>query len=738
MKFLPPLLLGIIGLFNTFFAFSAEVNDFKSLLPYSGSVSTMEPRDKLRNLEIPAVYIDKGAWHGFHLPEKHSDYGGFVGPLIIAQEFSVYFSNNIQQLQLVDVMLDRPRSLASAKDKQIFSQPDQLSQMFKWDDLMVNISLSFLDNRSAIITTQIHNLSADKQQWQLIWKGAPFTKHPKLADYSLVKQHQIETNTSRWSLTPINEQWQLLLNDAEYQIQFEPNIILNQGAGFSYHARSATIELSPNETYRTQAVHQYFHTQHERKQHPKTDFSSIPKTLLTHKRNWEKVVHDLPNNEYGRLAAKSIMTLTHNWRSAAGAITHDAVTPSVSFKWFNGVWSWDSWKQAVALARFNPELAKSNMLAMFAYQFTPDDAVRAQDHGSVPDAIFYNKNADRGGIGGNWNERNTKPPLAAWAVWEIYQQTGDLEFINQMYPKLMAYHHWWYRNRDHNNNGLVEYGANLHPAHIKDSRADRTAIIEAAAWESGMDNAPRFDDAEDLYILENRHKGELVGYSISQESVDLNAYLYAEKHFLAQMAEILAKQDSDKKANYKSQTLDWRKQADKLAELIQTQMFDDKTGFFYDVRFQGEQRRLLVANGKGVEGWIPLWAGVATKVQAQEVVKRHLSQSTFNSKIPFPTVSVDSPNFLPKRYWRGPVWLDQAWFGLKGMQRYGYEDEAKALALQLVSNGEGMLGNGVIRENYDPITGQGLHCNNFSWSASVLLLIYHQWLEQERAVSASM
>ena len=34
-----------------------------------------------------------------------------------------------------------------------------------------------------------------------------------------------------------------------------------------------------------------------------------------------------------------------------------------------------------------------------------------------------------------------------------------------MYPKLLRYHQWWYRNRDHNQNGLVEYGAMKHSAH---------------------------------------------------------------------------------------------------------------------------------------------------------------------------------------------------------------------------------------------------------------------------------
>lgn len=57
-----------------------------------------------------------------------------------------------------------------------------------------------------------------------------------------------------------------------------------------------------------------------------------------------------------------------------------------------------------------------------------------------------------------------------------------------MYPKLVAYHNWWYTNRDYDKNGIAEYGGMVHE--LNNSKEE---IILAAAWESGMDNAPRFD-----------------------------------------------------------------------------------------------------------------------------------------------------------------------------------------------------------------------------------------------------
>ncbi len=709
----------LIAFITSFSAIAAEpVSDFRNLLPYAGSVSGIEPRDKWRNLEIPAVYIDRGAWHGFHLPDKTEEYGSFPGPLIIAQEYSVYLSKNLQQLRLFDGD-GKPRPLADARRQRRYSLPDGLYQEYRWPDLTLKLALNFIDNRTAAITTTLINPTHHLQRWRIQWRGKPFSGHPEVADHRLIQSHQTQGNISRWSLTPVSDTWNLLLDDAEYQIQFprDAQVIKSPENGYS---AALTAELSSNQRRRYISLHQYFHTKAERADAHRYTTAEVSATIQAGQRRWRRKTEKLVPGRHGRVAAKAIMTLTHNWRSAAGSILRDAVTPSVSFKWFNGVWAWDSWKQAVAIAEFDTDLAKSNILAMFDYQFTADDKIRPQDHGGLPDVIFYNKAADRGGNGGGWNERNGKPPLAAWAVWEVFRKSGDTDFVKAMYPRLAAYHQWWYRNRDHNKNGLAEYGANAHPAHVKDDTSRRRAIIEAAAWESGMDNAPRFDDADDLHVLENRDaEGKLTGYSVSQESVDLNAYLYAEKLRLAQMAKLLELPD---------ERIKWQRQADNLAVNIQTQMFDAKTGFFYDIRFKGDKRKLLTESGKGAEGWIPLWAGVATVAQARRMAEQHLTGERFATKVPFPTVSADSRSFAPGRYWRGPVWLDQAWFGLKGLQNYGYRRQAEQLARQLVNNAGGVTGDGVIRENYHPLTGDGLHCNNFSWSASSLLMIYHQWL----------
>lgn len=77
------------------------------------------------------------------------------------------------------------------------------------------------------------------------------------------------------------------------------------------------------------------------------------------------------------------------------------------------------------MAHFNPKIAKENIRAVFSWQIKPGDLVRPQDAGFIPDLIARNLSPERGGGGDNWNERNTKPSLAARSVMEVYNVTKD-------------------------------------------------------------------------------------------------------------------------------------------------------------------------------------------------------------------------------------------------------------------------------------------------------------------------
>ena len=373
------------------------------------------------------------------------------------------------------------------------------------------------------------------------------------------------------------------------------------------------------------------------------------------------------------LAAKCIFTLLNNRQGPGGGLKHEGVYPS--YKDFQGFWAWDSWKHAYALAGIAPELAKNSIRAMFDYQ---------DSSGMIADCIFTDTSEN--------NYRDTKPPLAAWAVAEIFRQTSDTSFVKEMFAKLLKYHRWWYLNRDHDRNGLCEYGST-------------DGSLQAARWESGWDNAVRFDSAR---MLQNNP----LAWSMDQESADLNSYLYVEKKCLAELARVLGEPSL-------AGTLE--NEAERLGNIIRNMMWDEVSGFFYDIRLRGK-KPILIAEPNG---WLPLWAGIATKQQARRIRGHIMDEREFNTFVPFPTVAANQPGFNPEKgYWRGPVWLDQAYFAIRGLWDAGYRDDSVFLRNKLFQNCEGLMNPDVpIRENYHPLTGKGLNAENFSWSAAHILMI---------------
>ncbi len=374
---------------------------------------------------------------------------------------------------------------------------------------------------------------------------------------------------------------------------------------------------------------------------------------------------------------KCIKTLYNNYLAPINRIRYEGVMPSPTT--FCGLWSWDSWKHSVALAHIDVPLAKNSIWGLYDFQ----DSV-----GMIPDCIFPDT---LNFTGSTCVTTLTKPPLSGWAMWEIYEQTNDTAFIKEMFPKLLKYHEWRYIYRDINKNGLCELGANINSVDL--------ARCEMA------DNAIRYDDVK---LLKNSE----TCYSMNTESVDLNAYLYQEKNYIIRMAILISKKELAEQ---------YEKEKLKLGKQIQTTFFDKKSGFFYDVRIDDGSFILSQESN----GWTPLFTGVATEEQAKRVKDVMMNQASFNTLVPLPTASSASTKFNPVNgYWRGPVWIDQFYFGYIGLLNYGYTEEAEQLLMKLLKNGQGITDpKQELREYYNPVTGAAGGARNFAWTAAHLLLI---------------
>lgn len=586
-------------------------------------------------------FTDAGSWMGFTLPQKDHWVNGFCGPFSLDMNRRQWMAQSAVTVGYAD-----QANVIFTPDSTCYF-PGELYLSASSEEGKIIQRLNFLDASTALL--RIHSdagkeLSLTASQWG--------------------KEIQVQTDQN--TVIARHPSGEIVA------LTFTPDVSV-KGTDNNYQAK---IKGSEHDTY----VAISFYTGEKELsaglQKAQLALSNPQEGLKANKERWEgyltKILRKDMKPEYDRIAVKAVVTLISNWRTHRGGLLHEGIVPSHAAYYFVGFWAWDTWRFSAALAKFDPELAKDNIRAMFDYQ---------QPDGMIIDCIYTDPAEN--------NARDSKPPLVSWAVDEIFTHTNDTAFISEMYPQLMAYYKWWYNKRDHNRNGMCEYGS-----------TDGT--LEAAAWESGMDNAIRFDDAKML-----KNNGAEDAWSMDQESVDLNAYLALECKLLKKFASILGVTFDG--PDYSSQVADY--------------FFDKEKGFFFDRRLKDGS----FIQEPGCEAYTPLWTEVATADQVKAMLPLLTDTAKFSTYIPFPTVAADNPKYNPRGYWRGPIWLDQTYFAIRGLRNYGYNKMADEYTLQVFDRLQGLKEGAPIHENYGTHTGELLKAPHFSWSSSHLLMLYDDY-----------
>jgi putative isomerase len=188
-------------------------------------------------------------------------------------------------------------------------------------------------------------------------------------------------------------------------------------------------------------------------------------------------------------------------------------------------------------------------------------------------------------------------------------------------------------------------------------------------------------------------------------------------------------------------------QAQTLAQQIQAYCWDPRDSYFYSVDVQCVDRRaeLIPAVPRGMDmswkslpmriqmftGFLPLWCGIASQVQADELVKNnYLADDRLCARWGVRSLSSRESMYSlafssnPSN-WLGPVWIIVNYFAWKGLQRYGFHKEAAALAGKTISLLAADLQlNGSLNEYYHPDTGAALSHKGFmDWNLLVLEMI---------------
>jgi len=188
-------------------------------------------------------------------------------------------------------------------------------------------------------------------------------------------------------------------------------------------------------------------------------------------------------------------------------------------------------------------------------------------------------------------------------------------------------------------------------------------------------------------------------------------------------------------------------QAKELGERIEEFCWDPRDSYYYTVDVQCVDRRaeLIPTVQRGMDmswkclptriqmftGFLPLWCGIAPQQNAHKLVStNYLADDRLRAQWGTRSLSSLETMYSLERSsnpsnWLGPIWIMVNYFVWKALRRYGYKEEADALAdktILLLS--KDLEINGSLNEYYHPDTGAALsHKGYITWNLLVLEMI---------------
>jgi glycogen debranching enzyme len=383
-------------------------------------------------------------------------------------------------------------------------------------------------------------------------------------------------------------------------------------------------------------------------------------------------------------------------------------------------WNWDSAFVVIGLAGVDPERARTEVRSLLRGQWSD---------GMVPHMVFHPQPVDYWPGPDLWDSQSCKgapgvatsgliaPPVLATAVRVLHEAAPDEAFLGEVVPKLDAWHRWFWRERTHAESGLM---------------------VIFHGWESA-DNAPRFDRALARIAVDGvepvqRTDTLQVAADERPTDVDYRRYLalvewLRERGYRPRpptsapfayldlpLNSVFAVAEDDLASLQGWIGADGRRARAAAARLRAALggMWDEEAGAYREHDLHGE-----AAVTGTIADLFPLYAGVPDETRARRVVDEHLMAPDRHGPAPWAltTVSRATPDFDPRNYWRGPIWINVNWFMIRGLERYALRAEAdhlRGLTLELVSRSG-------FSEYYEPTTGEPLGSREFSWSASLTL-----------------
>jgi len=271
----------------------------------------------------------------------------------------------------------------------------------------------------------------------------------------------------------------------------------------------------------------------------------------------------------------------------------------------------------------------------------------------------------------------TGPDIMPWAEWEYYLNFGDRERLARVFSPLLAFHQWMRRYRTW-----------------------QDGTYWACGWACGMDNQPRLSGPDEFGPIEFWDNDHMTWVDTSFQAV-FSAQL------LIRMADELGRG---------SEVDDLHAEVSHLSHILNTTLWDENTGFYYDRRADGS-----LSDVKTIGAFWSLLAGIVPAERLSRLVDHLNNPNEFNRPHRIPSLSADHSGYFPwGGYWRGGVWAPTNYMVLRGLTQNGYHDLAHEIGLNHhTSVVEVFEKTGTVWENYAPETiqqGEFSHSDFVGWT----------------------
>lgn len=400
-------------------------------------------------------------------------------------------------------------------------------------------------------------------------------------------------------------------------------------------------------------------------------------------------------------------------------------------------WLWDSCFIAIGLRHLDVERAKMEILSLLRGQW---------DNGMLPNIIFrddpqyhFDRSTWRSWLNpfapeGVSTTGITQPPMLAEAVVQVGKKLEWPErrlWYRMVYPALLKYHEWLYKERDPHGEGLVllihpwetgldntppwmdEMHEHLMPLWIRlieKTRFDRVINLFRRDTKSVLIDE-RFSTIESLMLMDTQRRLRRKRYDINKildhslfaiEDLSFNSILIRANTHLREIAKSL-----------KEEMPPELEQNMKKTEQAFEELWDMYSAQYYSRDFITHN----LLKTPSIATFLPLYAGHIDKDRAEKLVRLLENEHSFGPAYPVPSVPLNSFWFHRKLYWQGPTWVNMNWLIIDGLERYGFKDHAEALRESTLE----MVKKSGFYEYFDPVDASPAGVADFSWTAALTI-----------------